>query len=136
MFILLVLSVLIFSCVGTGCSPTQQKMQPVLVPVSEDTYIQNKRIEAERQRDAYEYRATITEIYAEERSDIRRLQAQIERDRLRAEADRQRDLQRSRDRMREDWRDQTADARRDFRDMGRDIAPQVYKDVRRVLKRR
>lgn len=127
-------SLLAVVLVSVGCQTSG--VERVYVPVSEDTYIRQLQIEAARQRDANEYRAEITEIYAEERSDMRRLQAQIERDKLRAEADRQRDLQRSRDRMREDWRDQTADARRDWRDAGREIAPQVYKDVRRVLKRR
>ena len=125
--------VIIIVC-SLGCKTNG--VERVYVPVSEDTYIRQRQIEAARQRDANEYRESVMDSYSRERSEIRRIQADIERDKRRYEAQAEEDRRDAAKDIFENFQDRRADAARDYRDAGRDIAPYVYKDLRRVLKRR
>lgn len=131
-----VVLVLIFSCVNMSCASQGQKVQQVLVPVSEDTYIRQKQIEAIQQRERDDYRLRVMDMYSQERSEIRRIQADIERDKRRYEAQAEEDRRDAAKDIFENFQDRRADAARDYRDMGREIAPYVYKDIRRELRRR
>lgn len=126
------LAIIFISCLG--CAPTQQRVQ--LVPVSEDTYVRLQQLEIQRQRAANDYRADVIQSYSRERSEIRRIQADIERDERRYQAQAEEDRRDAARDFLENLQDRAADAARDRRDLTRDVAPQIYKDVRREWRRR